>query len=71
MDFNPSDQVKAAEDMKAILDDLTTGIFAAAGPFVMFALSPALLWAIINLLQVFYYFLYVNVDYPYNAKIFF
>lgn len=37
----------------------------------MLTFNPALLWAIINLLQVFYYFLFINVDYPYNAKIFF
>ena len=51
---------------------VTTNVIAgASGSMILAGSNPALMWALIGLLQAFYYMIFINVQYPINVQAFF
>lgn len=46
-------------------------IAGASGSMILAGANPALMWALIGLLQAFYYMIFINVQYPVNVQAFF
>ena len=47
---------------------VATTAMAATGPVLLAGANPAIIWALINLLQIFYYLLFINTEYPINLQ---
>jgi len=65
-------EVKETIDtMKDLTSKATTIAAASSGSMILLGANPAILWALIGLLQVFFYMIFINVNYPANVQAFF
>jgi len=46
----------------------TTAAVAAIGPMIVAGADPSIIWALIHIMQMFYYLLFLNVEYPANLQ---
>jgi len=62
----------AVEEMvgaiKSVASAATTAMISVSGSMMFAGANPAILWALINLLQAFYYLAFINVEYPANVE---
>ena len=76
IDLNTIEYLSDAD--KATLDALGEGssaaaqaLAAASGPIMLAGTNPSLMWALLNIIQMLYYLLFINVVYPPNLESFF
>jgi len=52
------------------IEGATIAVLAMSGPMLILGADPTLIWALVNLMQMLFYLLFLNVDYPNNLKAF-
>jgi len=62
---------KNIETVQNIMSSATTAMTGLSGSLLLTGVNPAILWALIHLLQAFYYLVFINVEYPANVRPFF
>jgi len=59
------------ETIQSLASTTTTVMASASGSMMIAGANPAIMWALIGLLQAFYYMIFINVNYPANLQAFF
>jgi len=60
--------IATIETVTTVANNVLAG---ASGSMILAGANPAILWALINLLQEFYFLIFINVQYPINVQAFF
>lgn len=71
MPFITFQQNKAAQDTKTAGTAVVISMAAASAIMILISSNPLLLWSLVNLMQAFYYLVFVNVNLPANVQEFF
>ena len=61
-------QVAVIETTDRITRITSTVAMSSMAPILLSGANPALIWCLLNLMQIFYYLLLINVEYPWNVK---
>jgi len=59
------------ETIQGLASTATSVMAGASGSMMLAGANPAIMWALIGLLQAFYYMIFINVNYPANVQAFF
>jgi len=62
---------QTVETIQSLTSTAATAMTSVSGSMMFAGANPAILWALINLLQMFYYLVFINVEYPVNVQPFF
>jgi len=62
---------QAVEAIQSVASTATTVMTSVSGSMMLAGANPAILWALMGLLQTFYYMAFINVQYPANVNSFF
>ena len=62
---------ETVEAIRSLTTAASTIMAGASGSMMLAGANPAIIWALIGLLQAFYYMIFINVQYPVNVQAFF
>jgi len=71
MPFTTAEIQETVETIKNLASTATNVMAGASGSMMLAGANPAIMWALIGLLQTFYYMIFINVQYPVNLQAFF
>jgi len=69
--YNPPGVQQTTQTITAVTTAATTAMAGVSGSMMMAGANPAIMWALIGLLQTFYFLIFINVEYPANVVPFF
>jgi len=69
--FTTPEVQQTMKAIQGVATTATTVMAGASGSMMVIGANPAIMWALIGLLQTFYYMIFINVQYPANVQAFF
>ena len=69
--YTPPSVQDTIDTITSLASTTTTVMASASGSMMIAGANPAIMWALIGLLQTFYYMIFINVEYPANVQAFF
>jgi len=62
--------IEKAKELQAFVSSVSDAATAGSGVLLILGANPTIIWILMNMLQTFYYLLFINVKYPENVNIF-